>query len=263
MTSLFLGIALLGVALASRVLKVDNSTVFGSLFFAPIIAYLVFSGQLSEFKGFGVEAKLREVGSSPIKLVSGTIEPSLRGTKHGEARTFLGGGSAVVVLDVDEATKYSADPLPLAFRVAEEISANLLQGQFELLVAVDRQGVLLGSLRKSWFLDILSIPDVHISRANDPDYEYSDKKRMRQHLGKTLLWDILLKPQERTKDWGLTASIRRSSTQIDALRELYRHRAEALPVVDTDGKYQGIVRRADLESALIEPLLSLAIQGKG
>ena len=84
---------------------------------------------------------------------------------------------------------------------------------------------------------------------------------MRRNLSKTLLWDILLNPRGRTKDWGLSVSIRDTSSQIDALRELNRSRVDALPVVNAGTKYQGIVRRVDLEVALIiEPLLGLSSQ---
>lgn len=258
---LFLGIGILGVAIANRLLKLDNSALFGSLFFAPIIAYLVFSGQLTEVKGFGVEAKFREVAAKKIEIKAGSIDPVLGGKKHGELQSFFAGGSDVVVLNAEEAAKFAQNLVPIAFRVAEQISVNLLQGKFELLVVVDGQGVLIGSFPKSWFLDIPAIPDVHVSRGNDREFDQTDEKRMRRNLSKTLLWDILLNPRGRTKEWGVSVFIRDTSSQIDALRELNRTRVDALPVVDAGGKYRGIVRRADLETALIiEPLLGLSSQ---
>lgn len=261
MAILFLAIGFICAFFAHKVLKINNSALFSSLFFAPILAYMVFSGQIAEFKGFGIEAKLRDASKKKIEIKVGTISNLLSGTNYGELQSFLSGGSEVVLLNSNQASKHSKNPWRLAFSIAEQISVNLLQGKFELLVVVDGQRRVIGSFAKHWFMDIPSIPDVHVSRGNDKDFDQTDEKRIKSNLSKTLLWDILLKPLERTKEWGLTATISKSATQINALRELNRHSIDALPVVDGDGKYQGIVRRSDIETAILDPLMNVLASG--
>jgi CBS domain-containing protein len=261
-TFIFSAVGLTAAWLAQKVLKIENSTLFGSLFFAPILAYFVFSGQISEVKGFGMEVKFREVATKKIEIKAESILPALSGKKHGELQSFFAGGSEVVVLNADKAEKYRENPLPLAFRIAEQISANLLQGKFELLVVVDDQDRLIGTFAKSWFMDIPSIPDVHVSRGHDRDFDQTDEKRIRRNLSKTLLWDILLAPRERTKNWGSSVTIKETASQLETFRTLIQHRVEALPVVNAEGKYKGIIRQSDIAVALLEPLLETAASRK-
>jgi hypothetical protein len=258
----FLALGIVAAWLGKKWFGLDNSGLYASLLFAPILAYLVFSGQLQEFKGFGIEAKFREIASQKIDI-SSRIQDSIAGQKHGTLQALMGGGSDVAVLSTTTVTKFGDAARPtLAFGIAEQIAASMAQGSFELLVIVDDNSRVLGYFPRHWFLDLTSMPDIHSSRGNDPSFDQMDTKRIERNLRKTYLWDILVNPKGRATTWGKTRVLSTDSTYLDAYRVLTQQSTMAMPVVDSSAKYAGIIRLKDVESKLFGALLTSGEQSK-
>ncbi|MCK9202459.1 MAG: CBS domain-containing protein [Burkholderiales bacterium] len=254
-TIAFLALGIIAAWLGKKWFGLDNSGLYASLFFAPILVYLVVSGQLKEFKGFGVEATFREIASQKIDL-SSRIQGSIAGQKHGMAQALFGGGSDVAVLSTATVIKSGDANRPkLAFEVAEQIAASIAQGTFELLVIVDDNNHVLGYFPRHWFLDLTSMPDVHSSRGNDPSFDQTDTARIERNLRKTYLWDILVDPNGRATTWGKTRVLSTDATYLDAYRALTQESVMAIPVVDGSAKYAGIIRLRDVESKMLGALL--------
>lgn len=250
----FLVLGLLAAWIGKKLLDLDSPVVYGSLFFAPIFAYVVFSGQLQEFKGPGFEAKFREIANKKIE-VRAPIQEALGGKKHGEMQALFAGGSDIAVLDVEELAKRGeAGVFPIAFQLGEQIAASLSQGTFEMLIALDGKKRVVAYLPKHWFLDLLALPDIHTSRGNDPDFDQTNKVVIERALRKTYLWDILVRP-ERVKEWGKTKVISNDASYIQAYQALSNENLTAMPVVDSSGTYVGILRLRDAKKKLIGALI--------
>lgn len=251
----FLTLGILAAWLSNKCFSLDNSGLYVSLFFAPILTYMVVSGQILEFKGFGVEAKFHEIASRKIDL-SDTIKNSIAGKKHGTFQAMFGGGSEVAILSIQTIAKAGdSGRSDLAFNIGEQIAASIAQGTFELLVIVDDNKHVLGYFPRHWFLDLMSIADIHTSRGNDPHFDQYDHKSRERKLQKTYLWDILVKPKDRVDGWGKTRVLNTDATYLDAYQALTKESITAIPVVDESSRYVGIIEWKDVESNLFDVLL--------
>lgn len=54
------------VLLCKRYFKVEGGALLVSVFFAPVVLYLIFSGRLLEFKGYGFEARFKQVAARVV-----------------------------------------------------------------------------------------------------------------------------------------------------------------------------------------------------
>lgn len=263
-TFIFVVLGLLLAGAAKKWFSIDNGALFASLIFAPIVAYLILSGQLLEFKGFGLEAKFLEaaaksVKTSPVKTT--TISPTSDSikdlTEKSKVKSFFGIGSEVVLLKVPEnreKTKVSAREV---FQVAHQIYPSLLQGIFQFLVVLDESDRVLGYFEKEFFFDILRIEIEQTIRGKRTEYQ---KERVEEQLQQTQLWDIVENPRMRAGTWGVKETIRINTSNLEALRTMREKNLCAIVVVDGQGKYKGIVKLNDIVSDLLLNLYTSSAQ---
>lgn len=263
-TFIFIVLGLLLAGAAKKWFDIDNSALFASLIFAPIVAYLVLSGQLMEFKGFGLEAKFREaatksVQTSPVKTT--TISPTSDSikdlTEKSMAKAFFSIGSEVVLLKVPKNREKTEVGVREAFQVAHQIYPSLLQGIFQFLVVLDESDHVLGYFEKEFFSDILRIEIEQTIRGKRTVYQ---KERVEEQLQQTGLWDIVENPRMRADTWGVKETIRIDTSNLEALRTMREKNLRAIVVVDGQGKYKGIVNRNDIVSDLLSNLYKLSAQ---
>lgn len=248
-------IGMITARLGKKWLNLESSSLYISLFFSPIIFYLLLSGALNEFKGFGIEAKFREIALQKIDP-NIRIHDSIAERKDDVRHALFGGGSNSAILKANTATDLNdRDRLKLAFEVGEQISASIAQGSFELLILVNESNHVLGHFQRHWFIDLMSIPDIHASRGSDPKFDQTDTERIERNLRKTYLWEIIANPQERVDTWGSKQVLSTDTTYLDAYRVLTQESASAMPVIDSSSRYAGIVRAEDIRNKIFEAIL--------
>ena len=246
----------IGLALArwcNKSLKADSGALLVAVLFAPTLLYLGLSGRLVEFKGLGLEAKFQDVASRAV-TPKGQIRPVSSSASDiqsvAPAKTFMGIGSQVVILTAPtedrEVKAHHVNP------VARSIYPGLLDGSFEMLVVIDKDSKVLGYFHRQYFFDLLRIELEQVIRGDRSDYDY---KRVYQQLEQTQLWDLVAYPKVRAENEGRQLMLPSTTTNADALAKLDSAGSDSAVVIDSVGKYVGIVRRSDIVSALLNALI--------
>jgi len=200
---------ILGIALlyyCTRVLKLEVK-IDGAFILAfvatPLVGYLVFSGQLTEFKGMGLEAKFRDLAVLDVD-VKKAVE--VTGKEHGDSKTYYSGGSPVVEIKVEKLGGSESEVMEYAYYRGMEIAANIQQGVFQGVIVTDSNKVV-GAIPRSYFLDLLGIGCLHTSAKRSTECQQPSERNSvvpdltQQQLKRTYLWDILELPKDRAEDW--------------------------------------------------------------
>jgi hypothetical protein len=224
-----------------------------SVFFAPLVAYLIFSGQLAGFSGFGVELKFREASQRAVAetIDARKIQPDVEAAGEADMDKLLMvlSASPVLLLTAHDADLTEDQLTRLTLRYGAAIYTSLTQGEFEMLVVVDRGGRFLGSFPKAYFLDLLRIPFVQYDVSESQGAELS--RSVRQGLQHTELRVIVKTPRQRAEAEGKKEYVVEQASNLDALKTMAAARADAIVVTGTDGRYKGFVRRRDLIDQLV------------
>ena len=256
---LFVSLGFVLAIIGKKRFSIDNSAFFASLIFAPMLAYLILFGRLSEFKGFGIELKLLEAAAAPVEILevkTSTISPTSQSAKEviaqSQLKAYFGIGSEVVILRAPK--KQEEVGFREVFRVANQLYSSLLQGSLQFFVILDDSDQVLGYFEKDIFLDILRIEIEQVIRGKRNKYETEIAK---EQLQQTQLWDIVSFPRLKAESWGLNTTIGAKTSKLDALKTMVQKDLSAIVVTDEGRKYKGIVKREDIVSDLLINLYSL------
>ena len=252
-TTLAISAGLLLAFVARRWFKLDNGALLVATVFAPAVIYLGVSGQLVEFKGFGLEAKFRAIAqatvtpSSPIKATS----PSASEVESkSDVRAYFGIGSEVVVLRAPEVDKGATAEDVVA--VAMKLYPGLLDGRLEAFVVVDQMDRVLGYFGKTYFYELLRIDFQSSQNSSDPE---SDRRRISQQLEHTQLWNLVGFPRLRAEQEGKKLVLINSISNSEALYRLSSAGQDVGVVVDHSGRYAGLLVTRRLTESLISALV--------
>jgi hypothetical protein len=249
----FLAAGLSLVIFCLRYYKIESGAMLIALLFAPVLVFLAASGRLVEFKGLGVEAKFQQKANEQIKPKAENIRPLAPSSKDikgsDTVRRVFAIGTEVVLLTARNSEKEISAPDVFAF--AEQIYPGLIEGNFEALVIVDEADRPLGFFPRSYFLDLLRIEILQTIRGKRSKF---DLERVVEQLEQTQLWDIVAAPRVRVEAEGVKTTVKVSSTNAEALAILIASRTPTGVVIDSAGKYAGVVKREDIVSALVSSL---------
>ena len=209
--------------------KIETSWLALSL--APVVIWMLATQQLSEFSGFGLAFKLREVSASEVSLqVDGNaISPEKISSDEkgslGKIESFKRDRVAAVTLVVGKQgyydnraiQKYLRELTPLSF--FKYVLFENQAGEFRGVVSADKlyEEMLSGNL------DLVSL------------IESGDVSSI---------------------DGIRAISIPSGSSKQQALRLIDRHGLSELPVVDEFGKFVGVVERDKITSSIVAQLVS-------
>ena len=252
------GFVTLGVVLAwiaKRLFTLESGSLFASVVLVPVAAFLIISGRVSEFAGYGLSAKFREAAASQDKPLHSEIKNIIASGRAGIAQALLGPGAEVAFLQAPAQPQSQAAVPSIIEGLASEIYPSLLRGTFQALVVTDKGGRVLGFFEPHFFSDLLRIEVIQTMRGSRQRY---DAERVRAQLEQTLLWDIVEQPDRRAKEWGVIATVKETDSNAAALRKMAESNASVLVVVDAKGTYKGIVRRQDIISTLLLALPGVA-----
>lgn len=212
------------------------------------------TGPVESFKigDSGLEAKFATVAN--MAIVPSSIIPLSGSAKEiqeiSDAKAVLGIGAQVVILQQlrENATLSSNDVIS----VAHKISPGLLQGNFEVLVVIDRNMKVVGYFSREFFFDLLRIELEQTIRG-----ERKSVRPVKEQIEQTQLWDIVENPKMRAEDWGSKVFIKYNASNVDALGQLDSSNQEVGVVVAEDQTYAGIVRRSNIMAKMLIGLSSL------
>lgn len=248
------GFVLAGLGLsifAKRRYDIDNSGLFVSLLIVPFAIYLLASGRIAQFEGFGIKARFAELASTEIvqsKVGSISISPerpSWESVEDVETALVQFSGSDSIVL-VKTGTTLSTED-----RIAKGllIKNGLLSGSLRFVVIIDEKGRPSGYFHPHTFLDLvhLQFEFSHYEDAGKPDRD----GLIRAMKQTKFFWDIMLKPEVRAEDWGEKLFVPINETLLGAFETLSEENARGAIVTDQQGKYRGYVMLSDLSKELL------------
>jgi len=242
---------------AKRHFNVDNAGLSLSLLVVPFVIFLIASGRIQQFEGYGFKASFQALAGRSISegKVGGTLispeKPSLEAIAEMEqALVQLSGADNIVFLRADREHSRSE-----RVRKALLIKNSLLAGTLRFVVVVDARGRPLGYFGPHTFLDLipLQLEFVHRPGAGEPDND-----AMLRAMMQTDYWDIVENPAERAEDWGRQLFLGPDETLAGAFRALHEAAAEGAVVTNRRGEYRGFVTRDRIRDQLMLALLDTA-----
>lgn len=208
--------------------KIESAWIAAAL--APAIIWLLASGQLSEFGGFGISFKLREAIAAPVSL-------KLQGSKVDPIIIQSGGKGAA-----DEIPEFIQNKVPaLSFKLGqsgyvESISVEYLEKLtrydfFHYVVFITLQKKFRGLVRAHKLLDQIRSGDIQ-------------------------LVPVITEGTIDQIDGIVTTFISEDATKREALRKMSDLDLTELPVVNKDGMFIGVVDRGKLTSSVVLELIA-------
>ena len=208
--------------------KIETSWLALSL--APVVIWLLATQQLSEFSGFGLAFKLREVTNSAVSLKADgdAIRPERisRDEKEGigKIEQFKRDRVAAVTLVVGKQNYYNNRAIQRYLRELVPMSF------FRYVLFEDAQGQFRGVV---------------------------DGSRLLEQLQDGLDLVRLIESSDVSAIDGISAiSIASGSSKQESLQLMDRHGLAELPVVDDFGKFVGVVERDKITSSIVAELVS-------
>jgi hypothetical protein len=220
---LVLGLAL--VAFVAKVLDLSNGSLLAIAFLCPLLAYLILTGQLTEFGAGGVTAKFREAARKSLAssvqriAVEDTQTIEKLGPEQFERIQGLERGAPIVLTLVLGARgdRYRADALRQYLALLSDLP------RFKLVVLLDPDGRAVGYLPADTVKDML--------KTNTTSKPLIDAINAGHLPGLAAL---------RIEFLGIETTVEK------ALQRMTDLRAETMPVRDNDLRLAGVVEREDV-----------------
>jgi CBS domain-containing protein len=232
---LFLALGFLAIWFSRQVLGVEGEALFIFLLLAPILAYAIFSGRLTELKAGGMEAKFSDIGTQAVDVGSETIEPSVE-----EMEVVAKAGVRELGRTMDRVDKSKPMLLTLTlgrqgyynpYALLNYVESLAQFANFKFVVILDKDGHFVASLTAWAMLQILR----------------------NQALGGNFVEIVNGGSEAGLKQYPgvVTRAISTTTTNLEALKEMTARNSEALVVIDAGKKLAGVVEREQILSKLM------------
>lgn len=241
----------------------DPGSTFWVIIFLPMVLYLVFSGQIAKLSGGGFAIELNKKAETPIKDIANSI-----------AANEVQLSTSIFDNEVDPAVFWEIPTEILVLKVAKNddniilngsnyyktiqkmgkigylLQLSILQNELLGLVVLDEENHVAGVFTKEWFYDLLRIEftNTFIFR---PD---TDKAKIElspdEQIQNTNLAALILNPLVRSEREGRKYYLYYKTKLLEALQILLDGEWDFAVLTDSEGKYNGVVSRRALESAI-------------
>lgn len=225
------------IAAKSYVATLEASVLI-TLIMLPLVAYLIASGRLAEFKApGGLEAKFTQAASESVSPASETVayddpqviaKETVRNLIERKAREIDESQPIIMTMTLGGKSQYTTNDVEQYLRVLSQFR------NFKFVVFLDRDDRFVGYIPSWAFKQLLQLPDLAFEFINAINAGQAPQ--------------VLRYPGVVSK----TISIR--STNAEALREMLDQNIEALVVIDEQRKLRGVIQR---EQVLSRMMLSL------
>lgn len=260
-------IALLGVGIAltwiaTKILPSVTAVVSGSLIVAPIVAYFVISGLVTDFSGFGITAKFAELSRRPVTKVLSAEEVAVvdklaDDPNYVRDATFATCRPYYVLREDVLPASTSDDFARQSVLIGRAIYSSLLCGRLEAVVVLDGRGKVIGFFEPDFFRELIAfrLEPYDVSQEEAAAFHAAWPKLIRS----SELGVILRNPGPRaTSDDARKLFIPDSYSVLQALEKLHKADAPVAVITDPAGRFKGIVTWRRLTGEL---LLTLAQAG--
>lgn len=232
---LFIALGFLAIWLSKTFLEAEGEVLFIFLLLAPILAYTIFSGRLTELKAGGVEAKFSDAGGQAVDVGTETIDASVN-----DMEMVAKGGVRELGQKLNQINKSKPMLLTLVMgkrgyyyspALVKYVEGLAQFASFKFVVILDQEGHFVASLTARAMLQILGSPELgtaFVDIVNDGRVD-----ELTQYPG------------------VMTRPISTKTTNLEALKEMTERNSEALVVVDTSKKLAGVVEREQILSKLL------------
>lgn len=250
------GVVLAGFSLAllaQRKFGVKSESLVLSLFFAPVVAYLIFSRQLSDFSGFGFELKFVAASREAIADTVATANIDVLQVKDDlplELKAYISLGSPVVIIKVGEAPE-KEKAQGVKRNLAKHIRDSMAIGAFDLLIVLDKDNRVLGYFPQYFFSDLARIHFEHTVVAENLRRFYPTRDQVDYLIQQSEFNLIFDHPAVRADLQGIKHVVNEKTSNIDALKLMARERLDALVVTDGRGRYKGFLRKDDVLARIL------------
>lgn len=229
------------------------------------MSYLVLSGQIQAFSGFGFEATLAsvgDIGSTEFlysrQRVYEAVDADSASPDTAIAGCTLGEPYSTVIVPADG---LEAMPEPELSRTILATGCvvyySLLAGSFEALVVTGDDGAPIGVFEDEAFLDLLAIDFDALS----PEFGWGARSDIGDRVMGTGLASIMRAPRARPANAGNAAVIADDRSIVESLRRMYEADFDVLAVEGPGGRFIGIIVRSDIAERI--PLTLLDRLGGG
>lgn len=226
-----------------------------SLVALPAIAYLLTTGIVSDFEGFGITAKFRVLSEKPVvEVISASelvITDELADDPNFFRDSYFQACRPYYVLREDSVPQSNTGEFDdFAVRLAISIRSSIICGELEALVVLDSRNKVLGFFRPNFFYELLRIPletyNTGIDESKDSDFGIADRV-LNTELGPVLSHPVVRAESADAKRIFLSTQ----ANLIESLATLRDSNSNVALLTNSAGEFRGIVTRRLLVDALI------------
>lgn len=255
------GLLIVGIGLAwlaGRLLANTGTTTNTALVILPFAAYLLMSGVVTDFQGFGIAARFDALSKKPVgdlvkasDLTTLAVTDKLANDPNFLRDAFFQACRPYYILKEDLLPSFdSPDFETQALSAAMAVRASMLCGSFRAIIVLDRRNKVIGFFEPELFSEILRIPLQQYESGVDEneDSKFSQGKR----LLNTELGLVLKQPIGRAQSADArNLFLHESTSVVDALKALQAADVSVAPVTNSAGEFRGIVTRQQLVETLL------------
>jgi hypothetical protein len=226
----------------------------------PLLIFLIVANKLTEFEGYGLKAKFREISTEKTIDAARAADLAISNPEANKPNFYqeafwLACRPYYVLTDNTAKREDDKDKLnqQATIEIAIAIRSALVCGRFVGLVVVDDSGRPVGLFRPEQFLEILRIPLVTYGRSIAKAVDLFDQ------INATELGVVLTNPVIRARSEEAEHLIISSDANLEtAYKALMEEGAKVAMITDRHGRFGGIITRSAIEGRIIQKLLSSA-----
>lgn len=274
MMDIFVGAILfavgIGIVWAAKRFRLDLGEVSKTtIILLPVLIYLIVSNKLTEFEGYGLKAKFREVSSERIIDTARAADLAISSAEANEPDfskdAFWQMCRPYYVISQRSAVRADEPPSKpnpaldqrATINVAKSIRASLVCGKFQGLVIVDNAKKPVGFFAKDQFLELLALPiEVYGTgrKCSPADQEFCEK--LFKDISATELGPILTHPEQRAQsEEAHKVTIAWNATLAESYKKIVDATVSVAMIIDRHGRFDGIITRSAIESRVVGKLI--------
>lgn len=261
-TGLILGGLLIAV-ISKKFLGLTETITLTALVVLPALVFLLLSGRLTDFSGFGLTAKFRNEIQKPIRDIV-SVNKFMLSDEEANKGDYL---TAAFIQACDRYIVIKAGVVPKAtdsafdahlVSLARSVRASLLCGRLRAVIVLDPRDVVVGYFAPAIFAEILHLPLVAYNNAS-PISDGALAARLRNmELGL-----VFKNPIVRAESSDARKTLLPGNTNLlSALELLTKDDVNVAVITAAGGKFRGIVTRQMIVEGLVRALTDATSQDK-
>lgn len=260
----------IGVVWTAKRLRLDlGEASKTAIILLPLLVYLIVANKLTEFEGYGLKAKFREVSSERIIDTARAADLAISSAEANEPDFTKDAFWQLCrpYYVISQRTAIKADEPPskpnpaldqrATINIAKSIRASLICGKFQGLVVVDSAKKPVGLFARDQFLELLRLPiEVYGTGEKCSPTDQAFCEKLFKDISATELGPILSHPEERAKsDEAHKVVVAWSASLAESYKKFVDEAVNVAMIIDRHGRFDGIITRSAIESRVVGKLI--------